>query len=241
MKYACILCGLAAVAFITSGDIGLAMLGLLVGVTATFGLSVSAGGITIQKSITRTGDAPIGLQTTLNNAQAGTLSTRTDNDTGTITMTSGGHTITTGAVVDIYWSGGVQYSVTVGTVSGTSVPFDAGVGDNLPAETTAVTIVVQKNVNLYIDGDNTKLISICLETTTDTLRTAGLLIAYDAANDTIATIDLVANVPQVWDIEGGSANPFTGDPITYLKVSQGNATTTETYTLKISGVYDATP
>lgn len=209
--------------------------------TVTHGQSISGGGITIQPlPITRTNSGVIALEDTLDAAKTGTLTTRTDDNTGTLTM-SGGHGITDAQVIDVYWSGGVRYGMTVGTVATNSVPIDGGSGDNLPAQDTAITAVVQKSINLAIDGDEADFIAVCLETIDKTLRTAGHIQFRDAANDEIAEIDLVANVAQVWDITGGSANPFTGDPITNLKVSQANSTSTETYTLKIIGVQDASP
>jgi len=209
--------------------------------TITHAQSISGGGVTIQPlAVTRTNSGMIALEDTLNVAKTGTLSTRTDSNTGTLTMDSG-HGITDGQIVDIYWSGGVQRTVTVGTVSTNSVPFDLGIGDNLPIATTAVTVCVQKAINLAIDGDNADIVAVILETVDKSLRTAANVQFLDAAADVIAEIDLVANVPQVWDIEGGSANPFTGDPITNLKATQGNSTSTETYTLKIVGVQDASP
>jgi len=209
--------------------------------TVTHGQSISGGGITIQPlPIQRTNSGTIALEDTLNTAKAGTLSTRTDNNTGTLTLESG-HGITDGQIIDVYWSGGVQRTVTVGTVSGTSVPIDGGIGDNLPTAATEITACVQKAINLAIDGDNADIVAVILETNDKSLRTTANVQFLDAAADVIAEIDLVANVPQVWDIEGGSANPFTGDPITNLKASQANSTTTETYTLKIVGVQDASP
>jgi len=209
--------------------------------TVTHGQSISGGGVTIQTlPIQRTSSGSIALEDTLSEAKSGTLTTRTDDNTGTLTM-AGGHGFTDGQIIDIYWSGGVQRSVTVGTVATNSVPIDSGIGDNLPADETAITAVVQKSINLAIDGDNAKFIAVILETLDKTLRTAANVQFRDAAADVIAEIDLVTNVPQVWDIEGGSANPFTGDPITNLKASQANVTTTEIYTLKIVGVQDASP
>lgn len=209
--------------------------------SVTFAQSISGGGVTIQtQPIIRTSSAPIALEDTLSAAKSGTLTTRTDDNTGTLTMAAG-HGFTDGQIIDIYWSGGVQRSVTVGTVATNSVPIDSGIGDNLPIATTAITAVVQQSINLAIDGDNAKIVAIVLETTTKTLATAANVQFRDAAADVIAEIDLVTNVPQVWDIQGGSANPFTGDPITNLKASQANVTTTETYTLKIVGVQDASP
>lgn len=214
----------------------------VLGVTITYGLSVSGSGLSIQpQPITRTGSGSIGLEETLSAAEGGSLTTRTNDTSGTITMSDAGHTITTGATIDIFWSGGVQYDVTVGTVAGTSVPISGGSGDNLPTQDTAVTVVVVSSATVSVDGDNTKIIAIELSTTTKSLRTAGHIQLVDSGGAEVAEIDLVANVPQVWDIDGGSNNPFTGNPITAVKLAQANTTTTETYTLKIVGVQDATP
>jgi hypothetical protein len=86
-------------------------------------------------------------------AVSGTLTTRTDNDTGTLTMSTG-HGITTGQRVDFYWTGGTRYGVTVGTVSGNSVPFDLGAGDNLPIATTAITVGKPVQTAFDLTGDD---------------------------------------------------------------------------------------
>lgn len=88
---------------------------------------------------------------TLTPAKVGELTTRTDNETGTLTMTTG-HGITTGARLDLYWEDGdgagtpgSRRGITVGTVSGNSVPIGAdnsGSGDNLPLVNTAITAMV---------------------------------------------------------------------------------------------------
>ena len=210
-------------------------------VTVTHAQSISGGGVTIQTlPVSRTNSGPIGLDDTLAAAKTGTLTTRTDANTGTLTMAAS-HGITDGQIIDIYWTGGVQYGVTVGTVATNSVPIDLGIGNDLPIATTAITAVVQKSINLAIDGDNTNIIAVILETVDKNLRTAGHVQFRDSSNAEIAELDLVANVAQVWDITGGSANPFTGNPITNLKASQGNSTATEIYSLKIVGVQDASP
>lgn len=211
-------------------------------INVTYATSVSGGGMSIQpQAIIRSGSGLIALDETLAASQAGSLTTRTSDTAGTITMTEADHTIATGNTIDVYWSGGVRYGVTVGTVSTTSVPISGGSGDVLPAAATAVTVVVQASANLTIDGDNTKIISIELSSTTKSLRTAGHIQLVDSSAAEVTELDLVTNVPQTWDIEGGSANPFTGNIIAAAKLSQAAAASGETYTLKIIGVQDATP
>jgi hypothetical protein len=207
--------------------------------TITHTQSISGGGVSIQPlAITRTNSGAIGLQETLVVAKTGTLTTRTDDTDGELTMAAS-HGITTAAVIDLYWSTGVRYGVVVGTVATNAVPISGGAGDNLPTASTAITAVVQMSINLAIDGDATDILAMIVETADTSLRTAAHVEFRDSANDQIAEIDLVTNVPQVWDIAGGSANPFTGDPITNLKASQANSETAAT--LKIIGVQDASP
>lgn len=205
-----------------------------------YSVSISGSGLSMQSAIIRTGSSPIGFSDPLSAAKTGTLTTRTSDTVGTLTM-SADHGITTAAVIDLYWDGGVRYGVTVGTVATNSVPFSLGAGDNLPIATTAITAVVQQTVNIFIDGDETELLAMELRTNDRSLRIAGHVDFFDVGDVRIAEVDLVSNVPQVWDIGGGSANPFTGNPITYAKVSTGGSSTTETYQLTITGVQDASP
>jgi hypothetical protein len=210
-------------------------------VTISSSVVISGGSVSISSlPVIRTGSGPIGLSEDLAAAKTGSLTTRTDNTDGELTMAAG-HGITTAAVIDLYWTGGNRYGVVVGTVATNAVPISGGSGDNLPTAATAITAVVQKAINILIDGDETKIIGMALETIDKTLRTAGHVQFRDASNAEIAAIDLVANVPQIWDIEGGSANPFTGNLITNLRASQGGSAAGESYILKIVGVQDASP
>lgn len=72
--------------------------------------------------------------------KVGTLTTRTSDTAGTATLESG-HGVTSSATNQtFYWvENGLLKSrrnTTIGTVSGTSVPFSGGTGDNLPATST---------------------------------------------------------------------------------------------------------
>jgi hypothetical protein len=204
--------------------------------SAVYSISLNAGGVSISKSITREG-TPINLEETLPIATAGTLSTRTDNDTGIVTVAS--HSITASDQVAVFWSGGRRYDVDVTAVTATTISIDIGSGDNLPIATTAVTIVAMTTINILIDGDNTKVIGLSLETSDTTLTTKGLLLFEDATGDDIAVSDLTANAPIVYDITGGSSNPFTGDVIVSCRAA--NANSSYAATLKLVGSYDATP
>lgn len=156
-------------------------------------------------------------------AWAGVLTTRTDDNTGTITMNDAGHLITTGAKVDIYWDDGTQIGVqrysTVGTVSGTAVPIDLGVGDNLPTQTTAVIVCVIKKVTVSITGDD----CAALLATADSTRA---VVTLFSTGDTVEELAIVmaANGAYDWLSTTGSANPITGDTIDKVHMSIADVT-----------------
>lgn len=207
--------------------------------TLNYSVAVSGLGGNIAQSIPRTADAGGIREVALPVGKAGTLTTRTSDYVGTITMDDAGHGITTGDKVDVYWNSGVQYNVTVGTVSGTSVPISGGSGDILPAASTAVVVSKRQQINLDIDGDELELLAIKQKYDSNTAAAKSHIDFQDAGSAEIAEIDLEANGPQVWDIAGGSANPFTGNPIT--KAIASNGSTTDAATLQLLWVQDSTP
>lgn len=200
----------------------------------SYGISLGS----ISRSITRTGDSKIEAEIALPAGTAGTLSTRTDDNTGVITVTS--HSITTSDTVDVYWSGGRRYGVDVTAQTSTTISIDLGAGDNLPSSSTAVVIVKQVPFNLALDGDNAKIVGFSYELAADTSDGYGCRVTLlDSADDTITGLDLDAFVPNVCDIEGGATNLYTGDPITDGVASNGSSTYAAT--LKIQAIVDATP
>src|SRR5262245_8395652 len=174
----------------------------------TYGITVSGAGVNIQKTQSRSGDGLITREVTLPAAKAGTLTTRTDNDTGVVTVASG-HGIADTDTVDLYWDGGRRYGVDVTATTGTTISIDAGAGANLPIATTPVTIVKQVTINVALDGDAAAVVAVSLEFLSATVNGDGHATFKDAAGDSIANIDLEPNTPQVYDVAGGQANPFT--------------------------------
>jgi hypothetical protein len=207
--------------------------------TLQYTASVSGLGVVLSRDVPHTADGSGFVDPTVPHGYAGTLSTRTDANTGTVTL-AGGHAIITGEKVDIYWAGGVQYDVTVGTVATNSMPFDLGVGANLPIATTAV--VVSKRIeidNLGIDGDNLSLLAIKQEFTTAGITDASHIDFQDVSSAVVAQLDLAVNTTQIYDIAGGVTNPFTGNPITKAFCSNGSPTADAQ--LKLVWLQDTTP
>jgi hypothetical protein len=158
-------------------------------------------------------------------AQTGTLTTRTDDNTGVATLSTG-HGIVSTDVVDVYWSGGVRYGM-VATVSTNAVSLEGGAGDNLPAQSTPVTVVKQTAVEVNFDGDTLKIIGIFYRNTSDTGAKAHLDL-QDAGDATIKEVDLVhetanGGCSNIWNIEGGDTNVFSGNRITHGAASHDSA------------------
>ena len=146
-------------------------------------------------------------------AKSGTLTTRTDNAAGTMTMTSG-HGINTGDKVDIFWEGGSRYNVTVGTVSTNSVPISSGSGDNLPSTSTALKVCIPVVSDLLVTGDDVVVGAIyCANRARATF--------FNASNAVLLTKEVKEGMIFGWDENEGTVNPFATFDIAYVKVSQG--------------------
>lgn len=97
------------------------------------------------------GDNGVTSNPTVAVAKVGELTTRTDNDTGVITMESG-HGFVTSDKLDVFWDGGSRRQMTA-TVATNAVTVDGGTGDVLPALNTDVTVMKPHEEAFEIDGD----------------------------------------------------------------------------------------
>jgi hypothetical protein len=205
--------------------------------SASLNVELSAAGVSINGNMTRTGDGGIGVEPTIAVAHVVGSWVKTDADTAAGSLT-GGHGLATGTF-DVYWTGGARFDVPV-TITTNTLALDGGTGDDFPASANATVVLApQTAFNVSIDGDALEVLGMKLVFSDTSLSTAGRVLLEDAANDDIASVELVANVPQIWDIDAGANNPFTGDPITHAKASHAN--TSATATLKICGIQDVTP
>jgi hypothetical protein len=122
--------------------------------TVTISLSMTAGGVGAAGQASKEVAGQVGIDPTLPAGQAGTLTTRTDNDTGVITLDASAiPTVTAASTVSVFWNGGYRYGVDVTAVAGSTVSIDIGSGDNLPVAATAVVIAEEVVIDLDLDGD----------------------------------------------------------------------------------------
>ena len=153
-------------------------------------------------------------------APAGTLTTRTDNVTGTITMTSGSHGITTGQRLDIYWDAGTgmgsgcAYGATAGTVAGTSIPFATASGDILPAASTALIVKVPETESIVVTGNNATGIGL------STPYAGTIIIAAGATNTFVKRFTTTGAYN--WNSTTGGTNPIAGASITQIWMSHAS-------------------
>ena len=200
-------------------------------ITGKCNQTLSLPGVSISTTIDRSASGGVPPQdVAVPAAKAGTLSTRTDNTDGELTMTDTDHGIETGDKITIFWDGGIAYQATVGTVDGKTVPFTGAKGNNLPDAATAVTAGVITVLDVDFDGDKLKMFAAMS-------NRRGHVVFEDSGNTVLSAAELVANEPYLY-IDGVIAtNPLEGNPVDEVHVANGDATAPATF--KMGGVYDS--
>lgn len=197
--------------------------------TGTITSTANVGGVSASAQITRTAN----LQTTYDGSdlpagKAGTLTTRTDDDTGVATL-GAGHGITDTDTVDVFWSGGSRYGVDVTSVDGNAVSINVGSGDNLPAATTALVVTKQVTIDVDFDGDKVEMIVVS--------NSKRVHLDFQEGDGTsIKARDIPAGEGWSWVASQGITNPLTGNPVGKIQATSGEATAA---TLKIGVLYSS--
>lgn len=187
----------------------------------TINVSASAFGQQYTDDQSTTSDMGIPHAPSVPAAKVGSLTTRTDNDTGVLTMDTG-HGITTAAKLDVYWQNadltyGSRSNMTVGTVATNSVPIDGGTGDNLPVNLTAITAAVPHVENATVDGDN---LTAILFRSNDSQ--AIFTVCEDDGTTVLLTIRLAANSSYIWNDQSGITNPLAATDVGTIRSSHAS-------------------
>ena len=153
-------------------------------------------------------------------AKPGVLTVRTDNVSGSLTLTAG-HGITTGNRLDLFWSvAGVNYGrrgCVAGTVAGVVVPFSGGAGDVLPAAASAVNCAVPVTQPLPFTGNN----AICLAAGSEAPN-AQIVLVDGAVAELVAIQIRSPGVAYTWFSGDGTTNPVAGVAPVNVLVSHGD-------------------
>lgn len=180
--------------------------------------TAQAGGKTFTNGATTEVDGTVLRDPTLTAAKTGTLSTRTSDTAGTLTMASG-HGITDADLIDIYWSTGQCTSALVGTVSGTSVPFTLATGAALPLADTAITAMVQhvENFSVALSDLQNLCVGAANAACSATFRDGSGVVGVVRVRPGTTT-----NKHYIWDIGDGSDAALTDDSLT-VAVTHGDS------------------
>lgn len=192
-------------------------------ITGTYTRTMVVNGLTFGTLAQVTSDLAPPWSVTLAAAKTGTLTTRSSGTAGTLTMT-GGHGITDGQRIDIYWSTGSCRGATVGTVSVNSVPFTGATGDALPVQDTAVTVQVPDEETFAVPGDDTVSISV-------SCPQGGTVVFADSMGAEIfAVVRDATTTNYVNVISETGTNPFAGETVAKIFLSQRSSSQTSTLT-----------
>lgn len=195
---------------------------------ATVGTSATAGGYTFTDSATISGDGLVLRDPSIAAAKTGTLSTRSSDTAGTLTMSSG-HGFTDGQKIDIYWSTGQCTRATIGTVATNSVPFTGAGGDVLPAQGTAITAMVETVEDFDIDAADLEFLALkagtaaCSATFLDGSSAVVGRVLVSAADGTAGT----TQHHYVWHSGSGVDDPISDDAVSVC-LSHGSSAAAQT-------------
>jgi hypothetical protein len=175
--------------------------------TGSLTKTLSIGGVEFKtaRAVTSTGKYERGGSQPA--AKPGTLTARTDNDTGTATMTAG-HGLTTGRM-DVFWThtDGTKkkrYGMT-GTVTVNAIALDGGAGDNLPTTTTALVVTKPTLYDFAVEFANLKALGVGCEN-------PALAVFLDDADAVVAAVLTGGTGGDFsWDDGDSADNPFDAD------------------------------
>ena len=169
---------------------------------------------------TLTGEGVVSRELSVAAAKSGELTTRTDSNTGEVTLGTG-HGITDGQIVSVFWEDGHRRGMTVGTVAGLVVPIDGGSGDNLPLVNTDMTVMVEQVEDFRFDGDDlVALVASCAAP-----RSVFIFTGADDVEDfaVVLPFGTTEDAFYGWPDVDGTANPVAGDTVTKVRLAHSVA------------------
>lgn len=196
----------------------------MAGETMSVQTTVTIDGLTPQaRTVALTANQKIGSEVSVPAAKIGSLTTRSSDTAGTLTMNSG-HGFVTGDVIDVFWSGGSIRGMTA-TVTGDSVAVTGGTGDALPAASTAITAMLPAEYDFVFTGNNAVSALAYSNLGQDPSTTDyNAYVIFTQSDDTLVTsFELTNSLPSnSWDGSDVATNPFAGVTVSKVKYSHGN-------------------
>lgn len=184
-------------------------------------LAVTINGVRYEQAATIVSDSTELKSASVPAAKTGSLTTRTDDNTGVLTMTAG-HGFITNDVVDVFWSGGSRRGM-VATVATNAVTVDGGTGDVLPATSTAITAMKPTSVPMAFAGDDLDALSVGCP-----LAVSGWVVFKDSGGTVRATYRLPAGTrAKTWAKDLGITNPLASHTVATVEFSHDSTTAQE--------------
>jgi len=166
----------------------------------------------------------------------GTLTTRTDDDTGVATLQANHTIVSSGAKVDVYWDGGSRHGMDAAK-STNEITLDGGTGDAFPIQDTPVTLCAQTEVDpLAIEGDNVEWLAVVYSNPLDTAAKAYLDLHDSGGSEkdyNLVHYQALGGCQNVANVSGGDANPIAGDSIVKAFASHTSAVAAKLYVLPL--------
>ncbi len=174
-------------------------------------VSASIGGKNFAHQQTKSTDLNLALEVSVPVAKAvSSLSTRTDDNTGILTVASG-HGVTTSDLVDFYWTASgvtaMRRGMTVTATGATTIEIDGGTGDNLPVATTAGTVCIVVSKDFVFEFANAVIVAAAQES----LQSAAVSFMTVVPAENLGWQLPAAGQARVWVYGNGEANPISAN------------------------------
>lgn len=183
--------------------------------TATLSITVGIGGMNINSAAVRTAESINTTKATPLAGEPGELTTRTDDDTGVITLDDAGHGITTQSIVDVYWSGGSAYGFAVTAVNGAAITIDIPQGgDNLPVLNSQVVVGEWKEINWEFLGNDLQILIIG--------RSGRGFVHFIAGASNVLALEIAAGESYLWTVNQDVTNPLAAETVDTVHFSCGD-------------------
>jgi hypothetical protein len=188
--------------------------------------SVSVASKSFQKRKTPTTDGVGGFRDpTLAAAKSGTLTTRTDANTGILTVASG-HGFNTSDRIDLFFGGLYRYGMSVTGTTATTVSIDGGTGDDLPdLNTTGITCMKPQLEDFVVETADLQGLYV-------TCASPALAIFLDDTDAVVKAVYVGGSTDAfIWEIgdvtDLGAENPFASGDVVSVYLSHGGTVSRE--------------
>jgi hypothetical protein len=187
--------------------------------TADISIRTRVAGVNIDSLIRRTDELEQSFRATMPAGRAGTLTTRTDDAIGVVTVASG-HGITTSDTVAVFWEGGSRFSATVTGTTATTITIATGAGTNLPIATTALVIAKESIHSLAIIGDDIAVLAVGCDNRASVNFRDGSAVSQ-------LRYDIATKEGRLWVASSDVTNPLASDTVADVRIANGGTTEAE--------------